>query len=54
MITHRPNILSVVDKLMVIRDGALIMFGPRDQVLAELQKAQQQAATNQQPANGKA
>lgn len=54
VITHRPNILSVVDKLMVIRDGALIMFGPRDQVLAELQKAQQQAATNQQPANGKA
>lgn len=49
VITHRPSILGVVDKLMVLRDGALVMFGPRDAVLAELQKAQQQAA-NPQPA----
>lgn len=43
VITHRTSVLGAVDKLMVLRDGALAMFGPRDQVLAELQKAQQAA-----------
>lgn len=43
VITHRTNVLAAVDKLMVLREGALAMFGPRDQVLAELQKAQQSA-----------
>ena len=37
-----------MDKLMVLRDGALAMYGPIGQVLAELQKAQQ--ATTPQPA----
>ena len=35
--------LNALDKLMVLRDGALAMFGPRDKVLAELSKAQQSA-----------
>lgn len=48
VITHRTSVLGAVDKLMVLRDGALAMFGPRDQVLVELQKAQQAAAV--QPA----
>lgn len=43
VITHRPSVLNTVDKLMVIRDGALMMFGPRDQVLAELNKPKQPA-----------
>ena len=43
VITHRTSVLGAVDKLMVLRDGALAMYGPRDQVLAELQKAQQAA-----------
>ncbi|MBV2135002.1 type I secretion system permease/ATPase [Pseudomonas sp. MAP12] len=41
VITHRTNILVAMDKLMVLRDGAQVMFGPLGQVLAELQKAQQ-------------
>ena len=41
VITHRTNIVSVVDRLMVLRDGALQMFGPRNEVLAALQKASQ-------------
>lgn len=49
VITHRTSVLGAVDKLMVLRDGALAMFGPRDQVLGELQKAQQSAAV-QRPA----
>lgn len=52
VITHRTSVLGAVDKLMVLRDGALAMFGPRDQVLVELQKAQQAAVA--QPATGNA
>lgn len=47
VITHRPSILAEVDKLMVLRDGALVIFGPRVQVLLELQKVQQAAAASQ-------
>ncbi|MBV0932311.1 type I secretion system permease/ATPase [Marinobacterium weihaiense] len=43
IITHRASVLSQVEKLMVMRDGALAMFGPRDQVLAELNKASRAA-----------
>jgi ATP-binding cassette subfamily C exporter for protease/lipase len=36
LITHRPSILPVTNKLMVLRDGAVAAFGPREQVLAAL------------------
>jgi len=48
LITHRPGILQVVDKLLLIRDGALNMYGPRDQVLEAINK-QRQVATNTNP-----
>lgn len=48
VITHRTSILSQLDRLMVMNGGSLSMYGPRDQVMAELNKqhqaAQQQAA----------
>lgn len=44
VITHRANVLSVVDQLMVLKDGTLAMFGERDQVMAELQKAARASA----------
>jgi len=43
LVTHRTNIVGVVDKLMVLRDGALQLFGPRDEVLAALTRAAQAA-----------
>ncbi len=43
VMTHRTSVLGVADKMLVIRDGAQQLFGPRDQVLAELQKAHQPA-----------
>ena len=36
MISHRPNTLGVVDKILVLRDGMAEMFGPRDEVIAKL------------------
>ena len=41
IISHRPNILSRLDRVMVLSAGTLSMYGARDQVIAEL--AQQQA-----------
>ncbi len=43
LITHRPNVLAVIDKLLVLQDGNQRMFGPRDQVLKALLPASQQA-----------
>jgi ATP-binding cassette subfamily C exporter for protease/lipase len=36
VITHRTNVLSVADRILVLRDGAVQMYGPRDEVLAAL------------------
>ena len=48
LITHRPSVLAVVDKLLVLQDGTQKLFGPRDQVLkALLPTTQASAATAQ-------
>ena len=44
IMTHRTSVLAVADKMLVLRDGAQQAFGPRDQVLAALNQAAQQAA----------
>jgi ATP-binding cassette subfamily C protein EexD len=38
VVTHRSNILSRVDKLLILEDGALAVYGSKDQVIAHLQK----------------
>lgn len=50
VITHRTSVLAAVDTLLGLREGTQVMSGPRDQVLAELQKAPKA----QQAAAGKA
>ncbi len=47
VITHRTSVLSLADKLLMLRDGTVAAFGPRDEVLAAMQKASQQAAQPQ-------
>jgi ATP-binding cassette subfamily C protein EexD len=36
VITHRTMVLQCVDKILVMKEGAAVGFGPRDQVLASL------------------
>lgn len=40
LITHRPGALAVADRLLVLRDGKVQIQGPRDVVLAAMQKPQ--------------
>ncbi|EXJ15988.1 type I secretion system permease/ATPase [Imhoffiella purpurea] len=35
VITHRPNVLHAVDKIIVLREGLVQSIGPRDQILAQ-------------------
>jgi ATP-binding cassette subfamily C exporter for protease/lipase len=39
LITHRPGIVAVADRLLLLRDGRVQAEGPRDVVLAALQAA---------------
>ena len=36
IITHKPSILAIVDRLLVMDDGVLVMDGPKDEILAKL------------------
>ncbi len=36
IITHKPSILTIVDRLLVIDDGVLVMDGPKDKIMAKL------------------
>ena len=38
VMTHRKQVLAVVDKLLCLREGAVVAYGPRDAVLQALQK----------------
>ncbi|MFZ2627362.1 MAG: type I secretion system permease/ATPase [Rugosibacter sp.] len=48
LITHRTSVISITTKLLLLRDGVAELFGPTPQVLAELQKRQQQAQAGAQ------
>jgi len=38
VITHRTSVLPAADKILLLRDGQVAAFGPRDEVLANLRK----------------
>jgi ATP-binding cassette subfamily C exporter for protease/lipase len=52
VMTHRTSVLAVADKMLVLRDGQMQAFGPRDEVLAALQKAAQQVQAQAVPSAG--
>ena len=49
IITHRNNILARVNKLLILKEGTLGVYGPKDQVIAYLQQQQQAATPAAQP-----
>ena len=55
LISHRPNIIRVTNKLLMLRDGVVAAFGPTEDVLKSLAqaqaKAQSQPAAAQSPAS---
>lgn len=52
IITHRPSILAKVSKMMVLNQGQMEMYGPREEILPKLM-AKQAAAQGQAPAASK-
>ena len=50
VITHRTSILAAVDQLLVLKDGAIVKIGPRDEVLAALGQAPAAPASSATPA----
>ena len=51
VITHRTSILDQLDRLLVLRDGAIALYGPRELVIAELNKQQHAQAAAPAAAN---
>lgn len=47
VITHRPGVLNELDKVLVMKGGALVTFGPRTEVLQELNKKRGSMMTGQ-------
>ncbi|WP_439888093.1 type I secretion system permease/ATPase [Pseudomonas sp. MBLB4123] len=39
LISHRPTVLNIVDKVLVLREGTVHMFGSRDEVFNALRQA---------------
>jgi ATP-binding cassette subfamily C exporter for protease/lipase len=49
VITHRTSVLPACNKLLMLREGQLIAFGPKDEVLAGLRAAAEKAAGQPAP-----
>ena len=50
LVTHKPEILQVVDKILVLRQGQAAMFGPKNEVFHKL--AQQKESPGGKQASG--
>jgi ABC-type protease/lipase transport system fused ATPase/permease subunit len=45
VVTHKPSLLAEVDKVLMLKNGQVAMFGPRDAVFRKLLEAQNQQKT---------
>jgi ATP-binding cassette subfamily C exporter for protease/lipase len=50
LISHRPGVIQVADRLVILQDGKLVASGPRDGVLEALKKQKESAAAAALPA----
>lgn len=41
VVSHRPNVLSVADRILLLMNGELKLYGPRDKVLERLKQEQE-------------
>ena len=48
IITHKPSLLSIVDRLIVIEDGKVVADGPKEKVVAAFGAKQPTATTVKQ------
>lgn len=44
--THRPQVLQIVNRIIVMDNGKVVMDGPRDLVLQKLMQNEQAKAAN--------
>jgi len=51
VITHRSHMLAVADTVVVLKDGQILLNGPRDQVLEALKNNRTNTPRNTPPAN---
>ena len=49
MVTHRPSALNVVDKVALVMDGRIKLFGPRDEVMRKINEGNPQAGRPARP-----
>ena len=49
VISHRAALLSIADKVAVLKEGVLVRYGERDAVLADLNKAKKPLAISTEP-----
>ncbi|MGO1118052.1 type I secretion system permease/ATPase [Rhodovibrionaceae bacterium A322] len=52
-IAHRPSILNVVDRLLVLKEGAIAAFGPTQEVMRQLNQGQKKLPGKQGASGGK-
>ena len=45
IISHRPAILAFVDMIMVLQDGMIVAYGPKEEIMAKLSQAQKNPTT---------
>ena len=45
-VSHGQRLIAIADKLLALRDGALLAYGPRDQVIDHLKKPPQGAVAS--------
>lgn len=43
IVTHKPSLLTGVDKILLLRNGQMVAYGPREEVFKFLAEAQQKA-----------
>lgn len=49
LITHRSGILAATDRLLLLKDGEIALYGPRQQVIAAIQSSAAAAPTGAAP-----